>query len=239
MPYPMNIDKIIADAQSAMKEAVDQVARQMDAIPKGMAGSPISFAALQEVTKRAKCLAEVGKVSVRRARTDGREPVKRLANAGLITPQDLNRAETDIDNLADHFTEEIQECLEAKEADLISGPTPHDMPTPYMSPTYIGTMFVDYPFTCPNCGTASSSCTDSSGRPAFKNFFMRCPCTEAFDRKKDEEKKIRGGARCASCGTPIHRGPDFSIECVLCSPCRTRHFENEARKNSPWGRLFG
>jgi hypothetical protein len=239
MPYPMNIDEIIAAAKSNMKEAIDRLSRELDALPKGTAESPLSFATRQEVTKRAKHLAEVGKVYVRNARRDGLDPVKRLANAGLIAEQDLNRVEMDIFALTDHFIQEIQECLKSKEADLVSGLTPSDMPTPYVSPTYIGVMYVDHPFNCPNCGTAATSCTDSSGRKAFKSFYMRCPCTEAFRRKKDEEEKIRGGIRCASCRTPIHRGPTLTIESYLCSPCRTKHFENEARKNSPWGRLFG
>ena len=185
MSYPMDIDKIIANAENTMREVSGRAACDLSALPAGKEVTGLSGEGLRALAKTTRTIPLNAEVFIRRARNEGREPVKRLANAGLITHQDLNRAETDLDTLADHFIDEIQQCLKAKEADLKSSSTP------YMYAEYVAEVAVDYPYTCPKCGTASTSCTDNSGRPTFKAFYMRCPCTEAENRRKSEELKLR------------------------------------------------
>lgn len=48
---------------------------------------------------------------------------------------------------------------------------------------------------------------------------------------------------CANCSTqiPRYRGGHFNsfYDVMLCGPCRDKHYDEVARKNSLWGKLFG
>jgi ribosome recycling factor len=74
----------------------------------------------KELVKVAHRLAEEGRVSVRHARHDGLEAVKKLQKNGEISEDDLKRYEKEIQKHTDRFIKEIGDHLNHKEQELLT-----------------------------------------------------------------------------------------------------------------------
>lgn len=73
----------------------------------------------KEMVKKAKTEAENSKISIRNARRNANEMAKQLKKDG--TPEDMiKQLEGEIQKLTDHYIEEIDKLLEAKEKDIMT-----------------------------------------------------------------------------------------------------------------------
>ena len=74
----------------------------------------------KELVKEIKKISEESKVSIRSIRRDGIDEYKTMQKEGLITEDDLKRAEADIQNLTDKKITEIEKILSNKEREIMS-----------------------------------------------------------------------------------------------------------------------
>lgn len=74
----------------------------------------------KELVKEIKKIAEESKVSIRSIRRDGIDEYKTMQKEGIITEDDLKRAEIDIQNLTDKNILEIEKILSNKEKEIMS-----------------------------------------------------------------------------------------------------------------------
>lgn len=72
----------------------------------------------KELAKVASTMAEQGRVTIRRARHDALEPLKKAQKDSEISEDDLKRYEKDVQALHDKFIDAINDSLAAKEKDL-------------------------------------------------------------------------------------------------------------------------
>jgi len=73
----------------------------------------------KELVKRAKKIAEEGKVSVRNIRRELNDQLKEMENAGDITEDDLISMQKEAQELTDTYTEKINEALSFKEKEIM------------------------------------------------------------------------------------------------------------------------
>lgn len=73
----------------------------------------------QEMTKVVKKIAEDGRVALRHVRRDTLDRVRKEQKQNLLTEDDLELAEKDIQKLTDTYVGKIDKMLESKEADLL------------------------------------------------------------------------------------------------------------------------
>ncbi len=71
------------------------------------------------LTKQAKNEAEEGKISIRNARKDANDQLKKLQKEG-IAEDDVKRAEDKVQNLTDDYVKRIDEILEKKEKEIMT-----------------------------------------------------------------------------------------------------------------------
>lgn len=74
----------------------------------------------QEMTKVCQRMAEDGRVSIRHARRDALDALKKLQKSGEITEDDLKRYEKEVQQITDRTTKEIDEHLQHKEKELLA-----------------------------------------------------------------------------------------------------------------------
>lgn len=74
----------------------------------------------QELVKIAHGLAEEGKVSVRHARREALDALKKAQKAGDISEDDLHRHEKEVQEMTDKHVARIDEALATKEKDLLT-----------------------------------------------------------------------------------------------------------------------
>lgn len=74
----------------------------------------------QDLAKVAHRLAEEGRVSVRHARREGMEALKKSQKSGAISEDDFKRYEKEIQNLTDQFIKDIGDHLGRKEKELLT-----------------------------------------------------------------------------------------------------------------------
>lgn len=73
----------------------------------------------QQLVKQAKQEAENGKISIRNARKDTNDSVKKLKNDG-VSEDAIKNAELDVQTLTDKYSAEIDTILAAKEQDIMT-----------------------------------------------------------------------------------------------------------------------
>jgi ribosome recycling factor len=73
----------------------------------------------KELVKVARGFAEESRVSVRNARRDANEQIKKMKKAGEIAEDDEKRAHERVQELTDRFIGEIDDLLAAKEAEIL------------------------------------------------------------------------------------------------------------------------
>ncbi|MBK6267196.1 ribosome recycling factor [Marivirga sp. S37H4] len=71
------------------------------------------------LTKQAKNEAEEGKISIRNARKDANDQLKKLQKEG-VAEDDVKRAEDKVQSLTDDFVKKIDEILEQKEKEIMT-----------------------------------------------------------------------------------------------------------------------
>lgn len=74
----------------------------------------------KELTKFIKGEGEQTKVAIRNLRRDGNEALKRLVNDKEISEDEERRAQADIQKLTDKFVSEVDQVLQAKEAEIMT-----------------------------------------------------------------------------------------------------------------------
>lgn len=74
----------------------------------------------KELVKEVKKMAEEAKVAIRAVRRDGIEEAKAEQKEGIITEDDLKKAENEIQKMTDKSIEEIDEILSKKEKEIMS-----------------------------------------------------------------------------------------------------------------------
>ena len=79
---------------------------------------PLTAERRQELVKNIKKLAEEGRVSVRNARRDANEQVKKLEKDKEITEDDSHKALDEIQKLTDKYTDKIDEAFNKKEEEI-------------------------------------------------------------------------------------------------------------------------
>ncbi|GHV66074.1 ribosome-recycling factor [Bacteroidia bacterium] len=73
----------------------------------------------RELVKQSHALGEASKISIRNARRDAIEPLKKMVKDGL--PEDVEKdAEADIQKITDAFNKKVDEMLAAKEKDIMT-----------------------------------------------------------------------------------------------------------------------
>lgn len=79
---------------------------------------PLTDERRQELTKLVRKVAEEGRVSIRNARHEGIEQVKKLEK-GKIIPEDISHTtQKDIQKVTDSFTAQVDESLKSKETEI-------------------------------------------------------------------------------------------------------------------------
>lgn len=73
----------------------------------------------RELVKITNELAEEGRVSIRGARKDGMDALKKMEKDSAITEDDFKRFEKDVQKDTDHFVAEIAKAVEHKEKELM------------------------------------------------------------------------------------------------------------------------
>ena len=73
-----------------------------------------------ELTKYVKKMGDEAKVSIRNARRDGNEALKKLEKKSEISEDDLKGYQEDIQELTDKFSKLIDELVKAKDIDIMS-----------------------------------------------------------------------------------------------------------------------
>ena len=73
----------------------------------------------REFTKLAKEIGEEGKVSIRRARQDGNDKLKKMEKEGGFSEDELHGVKAEIQKLTDRFCAEIDEVVKAKETEIM------------------------------------------------------------------------------------------------------------------------
>ncbi len=73
-----------------------------------------------ELTKYVKKMGDEAKVSIRNARRDGNEAMKKLEKKSEISEDDLKGYQEDIQELTDKFSKLIDELVKAKDIDIMS-----------------------------------------------------------------------------------------------------------------------
>ena len=73
----------------------------------------------KELVKGIKQMGEEARVRVRSARREGMDGIKKAKTSGGIADDDLERFESEIQKLTDHWVRKIDDSLAAKEADIL------------------------------------------------------------------------------------------------------------------------
>jgi ribosome recycling factor len=81
---------------------------------------PLNEERRREYVKLLAQMAEEGKVSIRHARRDGNEEVKRLQKDGELSEDDARRVSDEIQKLTDSYVEKIDAALKAKEKEVMT-----------------------------------------------------------------------------------------------------------------------
>jgi ribosome recycling factor len=80
---------------------------------------PLTEERRKELSKKAKAEGEHAKVSIRNARKDANDEIKKLKNDGL--PEDMAKdAEDEIQRITDQFNSKVDELIEEKEKDIMT-----------------------------------------------------------------------------------------------------------------------
>lgn len=73
----------------------------------------------REFAKLAKEIGEDGKISVRRARQDGNDKLKKMEKDGGVSEDGMHDTKNEIQKLTDRFCAEVDEVVKAKEAEIM------------------------------------------------------------------------------------------------------------------------
>ena len=82
---------------------------------------PLTGERRQELVKRLHDLAESARVSVRHARAEGNDRIKKLEHDKEIGKDDEHRGHEEVQRLHDHYIGLVQEAMEVKEKDILEG----------------------------------------------------------------------------------------------------------------------
>ncbi|MFH1066635.1 MAG: ribosome recycling factor [bacterium] len=73
----------------------------------------------KELVKVTRKIAEDGRVAIRHNRRDALDALKKMRKESVLTEDDLEYAEKEIQHLTDSYTEKVDKLLEAKEQDIL------------------------------------------------------------------------------------------------------------------------
>lgn len=110
---------MLAPIEKAIFEANLGVTPQNDGEVVRISIPPLTEERRKDLVKKAKALGEDAKVSVRNARRDAMDHIKKAVKDGY--PEDAGkRKEQEVQNLTDKYSERIDHMIEAKEKDILT-----------------------------------------------------------------------------------------------------------------------
>jgi len=110
---------MLGPIEKAIFEANMGITPQNDGEVVRLSIPPLTEERRKEMVKKAKALGEDAKVSIRNARRDGMEHIKKAVKNGF--PEDAGKArENDIQKLTDQHISRIDQVIEAKEKDIMT-----------------------------------------------------------------------------------------------------------------------
>ncbi|HHI03130.1 MAG TPA: ribosome recycling factor, partial [candidate division Zixibacteria bacterium] len=80
---------------------------------------PLNEERRRELVKHCKKIAEEGKIAVRNIRRDANDSLRKAEKDKSISEDDLKRGIDKVQELTNRFTDEIEEAMETKEADIM------------------------------------------------------------------------------------------------------------------------
>lgn len=125
-PEPRQILITPFDAQNlgAIRKAIETanlgINPQVDGNQIRLNIPPMDKKMRQDMVKLAKKKGEEAKVSIRNARRDGNDTLKKQKSAGDLPEDLLKKGENDIQKLTDQFCKEIDEIISCKEKDIMA-----------------------------------------------------------------------------------------------------------------------
>lgn len=125
-PEPRQINITPFDPQNlgAVKKGIESANLNLNPIVDGnlirINIPPMDQAMRADMVKLAKKRGEEAKVSVRNARREGNDSLKKAKASGDITEDFLKRGESDIQQLTDKFCKQIDEIIACKEKDIMA-----------------------------------------------------------------------------------------------------------------------
>lgn len=81
---------------------------------------PLTEERRKELARKAHDMAEAGRNSIRQARRDGNDGLKKMEKDKEISQDDERRGQTEVQRLHDHYIGQINSSLEAKEKDILT-----------------------------------------------------------------------------------------------------------------------
>ncbi len=115
-PWEKNM---LGPIEKAIFEANIGITPQNDGEVVRLSIPPLTEERRKEMVKKAKGLGEDAKVSIRNARRDGMEHIKKAVKNGF--PEDMGKAkEAEIQKMTDNFIVKIDHFIEAKEKDIMT-----------------------------------------------------------------------------------------------------------------------
>ncbi len=115
-PWEKNV---IAQIERAILEANIGITPQNDGQIIRLSIPPLTEERRKELVRKAKHLAEEAKVSVRNARRDAMEHIKKAQKNGL--PEDMaKKKEDEVQKMTDKYSDRIEKLIEAKEKDILT-----------------------------------------------------------------------------------------------------------------------
>ncbi len=110
---------MLGPIEKAIFEANLGITPQNDGEVVRLSIPPLTEERRKDLVKKAKALGEDAKVSVRNARRDAMEHIKKAVKDGF--PEDAGkRKEQDVQNLTDKYSGKVDQLIEAKEKDILT-----------------------------------------------------------------------------------------------------------------------
>ena len=108
----------IADIERAIQASEIGITPENDGKAIRMRIPALTEERRNDLSKLVKKVAEEGRVSVRSARHDGNEAVKRLEKDKIVSKDDFQKGQKDVQKLTDKYIELVDQALAKKEAEI-------------------------------------------------------------------------------------------------------------------------
>ena len=115
-PWDMSI---IGDIEKAIQKSELSMNPSNDGKVIRISIPPLTEERRKEFVKIAKNMAEQSRVSIRNTRRDANDELKKAEKDGIISEDDLKRAEDEVQKLTDSYVAQVNDKLEEKEEEIL------------------------------------------------------------------------------------------------------------------------